>query len=95
MLKLEPAAFDAGAKLRRLRRRPDDGDFDAVRMRLVIRADDAEREHDHEEDRDSQGAQRESRLRALRLLHGGVGWPVVRHPGPPLAASSVVGWPLP
>ena len=69
MTNAEPAALlEAGAQWRRLRRRPDDADLDAVRMRLVVGADDAEREQDHEEERDEHGAQREPRLLALLVL---------------------------
>jgi hypothetical protein len=61
------------AQLGRLRRRTDDGDLDAVRMRLAIRADDAGRKHDREEDRVDQCAQPAARLLALPLLHADAG----------------------
>jgi hypothetical protein len=56
---------EAGAQRLRLGHRADHADLDAVRMRLVVGADDADREHNHEEQRDHHGAQREPRLRAL------------------------------
>ena len=62
--------LEAGPQRRRLGRRPDDAELDPIRLRLVVDADDAEREPDHEEDGHDQGAQREPRLLALLLLLG-------------------------
>ena len=71
--------LEAGAQRRRLRRRPHDTDLDAVGLRLVVGADDAERKPDHEEDRDEHGSEGELRLRALVFLGGGVGGSVLGH----------------
>ena len=69
MSNAEPAdLLEPGAQRRRQCGRPDDADLDAVRMRLVVRADDAGREHDHEEDGDEHGSQSELRLGALLVV---------------------------
>src|ERR1700722_12953106 len=65
-------------------------------MRLVVRADDADREPDHEEERHEHGAQCEPRLVALIILHAGVGWSVIAHAAPLFSSGAVgvAGFPL-
>jgi hypothetical protein len=67
---------EAGPELRRLRQRTDDSHLDSVRMRLVIRADDAEREHHHrgfpDRNRTSPNPRNGPSGRALRALKSSV-----------------------
>jgi hypothetical protein len=70
---------EAGSQRRRLGRRPDDAHLDVVGMRLVVGADDAEREHGHEEDGHEQRRERQPRLRALDLGRRAVGLSGVGH----------------